>query len=354
MASAVHAFIDELRAKADFKKDKSAALSLAKNECMANRLETISKRFAQRSWIPTYKGKKTTRTERWLNLMLSDMHFGAELDGRLVRYPYGPVEESRRLAAVVAQVADYKRQYRKETSLALHVLGDVIEGNIHDPQSSANLTVQFDRALHHLIHAIEFLATEFRQVVVYTAVGNHGRDIARHPERALQDKYDSHEYRIYRSLYHAFRSVPNVRVETHIRPFYICSQFGQKALYTHGDAIFNFGVPGKLLRVGMLEAQIGRFRTAHQDNADVTQFCGGHVHTACDVDVGDSTVITNGAMLPGGQFSQSLGYFASHCSQQLWESVDGHQFGDHRRLYVGITEDASKEFDKIIPLWKPL
>jgi hypothetical protein len=354
MASAVHAFIDELRAKADFKKDKSAALSLAKNECMANRLETISKRFSSRNWIPTYKGKKTRITERWLNLMLSDFHFGSELDGRLVRYPYGPTEESRRLAAIVAQAADYKRQYRKETSLAMHLLGDIIQGNIHDPQSSANLTVQYDRALHHLIHAIEFVSAEFRQVVVYTSVGNHGRDIARHPDRAVQDKYDSHEYRIYRALHHSFRHVPNVKIKTPIRPYYICTQFGQKSFFTHGDGIFNFGNPGSLIRVNNLEAQIGRFRTAAPDNADVTLFGGGHVHTSCIVDVGSSTVITNGCLLPGDQFSQSIGHFASRCSQQLWESVPGHQLGDNRKLYVNSDTDTSKEFDKIIPLWKPL
>jgi hypothetical protein len=354
MASAVHAFIKELRQKADTRSDKGAALSLAKNECMAARLETISRRFASRTWVPQYKGKKTKRTERWLNLMLSDLHFGSELDGRVVDYPYGSLEESRRLGAVVAQAADYKRRYRKETSLAVHLLGDIIEGNIHDPQASSNLTVQYDRSLHHLIHALEFLATEFKQVIVRTSVGNHGRDISRHPDRAMQDKYDSHEFRIYRALYHSFRRVSNVQVETPVRPYYVCSQFGQKALYTHGDTIFNFGNPGKLIRTANLEAQIGRFRTAQQDNSDVTLFCGAHVHVSSDVDVASATVITNGALLPGGQFAQAIGCFASSCSQQLWESVEGHQFGDHRRLYVDGTTDTTREFDKIIPPWKAL
>lgn len=344
----------EMEAKVEQKGNKEAVDYLAKQEFALERMERISERFSTRTWIPKYKGKKTKYVERRLNLILSDLHYGADLDPKLVTFPYFATQESRRTAAICAQVADYKRQYRKETELEIHLIGDIIQGKLHDAQNAADLTKQYDRALHALIYGIEFLATEFRKVTVRTSVGNHGRDAQRHPERAMQDKYDSNEFRIYRALKYRFAKVPNIEMFTPMRGFYMYDQFGMKGVMTHGDTIFNPGYPGRMVDVQKLSQQINNFRLAHPDNIDAQLFGMGHVHTAMDVAISGATVITNGCLIPTDEYAQSIGIYNTPCSQQLWETVPGHMFGDHRRINVGQAQDEDESLNDIIPVWTDL
>lgn len=350
----VKAHMGELAERGLVKENRATLTYLAKQEFSAERFEQIAQRFAARRFVPTYKGKKAKHTERRLNIMLSDLHYGADLDPRLVQFPYGPVEESRRTAGIVAEVIDYKRQYRGETELDVHLLGDLIQGKIHDPQNAAVLTVQIDRALHCLVHAIEVFAREFKKVRVMCSVGNHGRDAHRHVDRALTDKYDSNEFRLYRALYYAFRKVPNVEVITPTRAFYLYDTFDDLGCMTHGDTVFNPGYPGKVIDVGSLKKQINEFKLAQPEGQRIKVFGMGHVHTAMDVDISGSTVITNGCLIPTDEYAQSVGIFETPCKQQLWEAVRGHPFGDHRKLDTGRFHDEDPELDKLIPTWEPL
>jgi len=344
----------ELATKAEQKDNRLTTDYLAKQEFAFERFEKLVSRIGARKFVPEYKGKVSKTVSRVVNVQWSDLHFGANLDPRLTPFPYGAIEESRRMAAICAQLADYKRQYRAETTLHVHLIGDIIQGKIHDPQASAVLTEQVERALHHLIHAIDFLASEFQSVVVETAVGNHGRDVARHPERAVNDKYDSVEYRLYRTLYWTFRSHPRVVVRTPIRPFYVYEQFGMKGLMTHGDTIFQPGYPNKAIHVEALQGQINRFLTSGQ-HPDVKLFGLGHVHVPMVTKLpGGQVLMTNGALIPVDEYALSIGIFNAPCAQNLWETVPGYIFGDHRWMDVGPIHDADKSLDKIIPPWRPL
>lgn len=345
---------EDLAQAAVEKRNRQSTNYLAKHEFALERMEKISERFATRTWIPQYKGKKAKYVERRVNLILSDLHYGADLDPKLVTFPYFAVQEARRTAAICTQAADYKRQYRAETELEIHLIGDIIQGKLHDVENAADLTTQFDRALHALIYGIEFLATEYRKVTVRTSVGNHGRDAKRHPERAMQDKYDSNEFRIYRALKWRFKKVPNIHMETPMRGFYMYDQFGMKGVMSHGDTIFNPGYPGKIVDVQKLSTQINAFKLAHEQNRDAILFGMGHVHTAMDVAVGGNTIITNGCLIPTDEYAQSIGIYNTPCSQQLWETVPGHMFGDHRRLDIGKGEDDDESLNKVIPVWKSL
>lgn len=345
---------EELTTKATGKDNRQTVDYLAKQEFALERMEQIAQRFSTKTWIPKYKGKKTKHVERRVNLILSDLHYGADLDPKLVTYPYFAVQESRRTAAICTQVADYKRQYRAETELEIHLIGDIIQGKLHDVQNAASLTEQYDRALHSLIYGIEFLATEFRKVTVRTSVGNHGRDVSRHPQRAMQDKYDSNEFRIYRAMKYRFAKVPNITMETPMRGFYLYDQFGMKGVMSHGDTIFNPGYPGKVVDVQKLSTQINAFKLAHPDNREAILFGFGHVHTAMDVMIGGNTIVTNGCLIPTDEYAQSIGIYNTPCSQQLWETVPGHMFGDHRRLDIESNVDEDESLNTVIPVWKSL
>jgi hypothetical protein len=337
----------------EVKVERKTANEMAMRELFLRREEKLAEKFSRRTWIPTYKGKKTKYVERHLNLLLSDLHYGANLDSRLVQYPYLADDESQRTASIVVQTADYKRQYRKETVLNVHILGDILQGKLHDVQNGAALTEQIDRALHHLVHALEFLATEFRMVYVRTSVGNHGRDTARHGDRVLQDKWDSNEFRLYRAIKWALKKVPNIKMETPMRSFYVIEQFGMKSMYTHGDTVLQPGYPGKSINIGKLKHQANEFCLSNPEYKDTQLFAVGHVHTSSSTLVGSTNIVTNGCLLPGDEFAQSIGIFGSNCNQWLWETVDGHIFGDSRRLSVNETPKDS-ELTKVIPIWEGL
>jgi hypothetical protein len=348
-------FQTELATKADQKESRTTAQYLAKQEFAYATFERIVQKISARKFIPEYKGKVSRHPQRVVNAQWSDLHFGADLDPRLVPYPYGEVEEGRRMAAICAQLADYKRQYRADSTLHIHLIGDIIQGKIHDVQAHAKLSEQVDRAMHYLVCALDFLATEYQAVVVDTAVGNHGRDAARHPERAVQDKYDSVEWRMYRALYYAFRNHPRVTVNTPIRAYYLYEQFGMQGLMTHGDTIFRPGNPNKAIDISGLQAQINSFLVAGDQNRNVKLFGFGHVHVPMSTQTpSGQVIITNGPLIPVDEYALSIGIFNAACSQNLWEAVPGFIYGDHRWMNVGQAQDQDKSLDKIIPPWPGL
>jgi len=342
---------DKLADKAEKKSNNVTTNYLAYKEFSYEGWEKISESFQKRKFNSFYKGKKAKKVQRKVNLILSDLHYGADLDPRLVPDKYKEIEESRRTAGVCAQVADYKRDHRAETELDIHLIGDIIQGKLHDVQNAAALTAQHARAMHCLIGAIEFLAKEYSKVTVRTSVGNHGRDVARHPDRALQDKYDSNEFRIYDSLKSAFRNHPGVVFDVKIRPFYIYDQFGHKGYMSHGDTHIKPGFPNKAIDVEKLRRQINEFRISDEEHLKVKLFGFGHVHVAMDVDISGATIVTNGCLIPTDEYAQSIGIFNTPCRQQLWETTPGHMFGDHRKLEITTDHDKDASLDKIIPPW---
>jgi len=170
----------------------------------------------------------------------------------------------------------------------------------------------------------------------------------------FQDKFDSNEFRIYRAVKMALKKVPNIKMETPMRSFFIVDLFGMKSMYTHGDGVIQPGYPGRDINVKRMKAQGNEFCSSHPDNAKVELFGVGHVHTAADVQAGRHTFVTNGCLIPGDEFAQTIGIFDSNCCQQLWETVAGHNFGDHRRLEVGPRQDADASMDLIIPQYQGL
>ncbi|NJO65352.1 MAG: hypothetical protein HC836_46850 [Richelia sp. RM2_1_2] len=134
---------------------------------------------------------KTKRPENFIpsrthTLVLSDLHIGSDIDSSETgSVPYGKVEEARRLAYVVSETIEYKKQYKNQTHLEVLIIGDIIDGLLHDARSGAVLAEQFARAIHLLSQAITQLALVYPTVAVRCATGNHGRNTARHKERAV-------------------------------------------------------------------------------------------------------------------------------------------------------------------------
>lgn len=340
----------ELAERAGVSKDKAAATVLARETLFLERAGlALKEAFKGGVKVTPYKPKSKSKTKRVLNLLWSDLHFHALLDPRELPLAYGPTEEARRLAELCVQAANYKRDHRDETELTVNIAGDIIQNHLHDQRDGAPLADQWSAALYLLTQAIAFLATEFKKVTVNCVPGNHGRDTARHRERATNQKWDSLENTLYYALQVAFANQPNVSFNIPYTPHVIYNVFGKNILVTHGDTFFKPGNPGSSIDVNGIANQINKFNAGRHDKDKVSVFAVGHVHTGSMVRLaGDVVFISNSALIPIDSFAQSIGIYDTSCGQQMWESTEGHVVGDSRYIVVDESVDKNSDLDKII------
>ena len=310
---------------------------------------SLSAIFRNKIVAKPYSPKKSKPTERALNLLLSDLHFGANLDPREVPLRFGPQEEARRIAAVTAQAAEYKPQYRAETVLNVHLAGDIIEGELHDPRNVKPLAEQCAAAIHYLTQSIAYLSTQFKTVNVFTTPGNHDRNTARHRERAIHQKWDGIGNIIYFAIKTALASLPNVNFVIQYAPYYLFDSFGRKGMVTHGDTVANVGYPGKTISIDTVTKVVNAHNGPVSEHERIGLLAIGHVHIGSCVRLPNRAVfISNGALVPPGPHSLSLNSFDAACGQMLWESVPGHIVGDHRFLVVDEYTDKDADLEKIV------
>lgn len=317
---------------------------MVRNQTFLDGLETLM----ENNPLPkagTYKGKKAKKPQRILNLMLSDLHYGADVSAAETGDVYGPVEEARRTASVCLAAADWKRQYRKETVLYVHILGDIIEGKLHDPETGAPMAEQFYRATWNLTQGLRFLASEFQEVCVFAVPGNHGRRKDRHPGRAVNQKWDSIENMLYASLKMALAAVPNVKFTIPMTPYYRYDAFNKRGFMTHGDTVLNVGFPGRAINVESVRRQVNEINA--REHCDL--YGVGHVHVASSVRIPSGPVlITNGCLVPSGEFGESLGMMNVACCQQIWESVPDIIYGHRMDILVDRNTDKEADLDRIV------
>jgi UDP-2,3-diacylglucosamine pyrophosphatase LpxH len=293
--------------------------------------------------------KDKTPTERILNIFLSDLHFGSLLSGRRTPLKYGPLQESRRLAAVAQQVCEYKLQYRDVTELHVYIAGDIFQGQLHDPRDGAPLRQQFGASLYYLKQFVAFVSQHFKRVKVHCTPGNHGRNTSRHKDRATLEKTDSFENMLYDAVKVGCDSLPNVQFFIPEPPYIAVNAFDKRIFATHGDTVLNVGYPGSAINVKSLETQINKINAALPDRQEYNLFVVGHVHVnSCVTLSNGATVITNGCLIPTDEYALSIGLFESTCGQVMWESVPGHVVGDYRYIQVDSNTDKDAALNKII------
>lgn len=289
------------------------------------------------------------------NLVLSDLHFGADLKGSETgSIDYGKTEESRRFAAVIREAREYKKQYRKHTKLNVLLLGDIMENQLHDPRTGAPIAEQVARSIHLLAQGLAVLAQAYPDVEVYCSTGNHGRNTARHQNRAVHQKFDSLETIIYYALKHALSSYKNVKVHIPTAPLSSFMVYGKRIGFTHGDTVINPGNPGSAVNVKGLENQVNKLNAALSDKDEYAVIVYGHTHTAHIVYLSNGAILLgNGSLPPADHFCASLGILESNNNGQwIFESVEGYPVGDLRYLKVPKEYDSDSSLDKLIKPWE--
>jgi hypothetical protein len=344
----------DLEARDVFKKAQKAVTREARDETFWKKLEEVTARvfkkvpIAPTGWAAKPKTPKQGLS-RELNVIISDTHFGSDLDPRYVPHRFGTVEESRRLAQVVKRVCDYNRIVRKETRLRVHLAGDIFQNQLHDARDGDISAAQVARAIHLLTQAITIFASEFPEVLVDCATGNHGRNTGRHKERATYEKVDSLETMIYFAVKTAVKHLPNVNFEITRKPFVTFKSFDRSCFGTHGDTVLNPGWPSQNINAKSLEVQINRINASLNDAEEYKLFFCGHVHTGMVLYMGNGAVfITNGALIPSDQYSTSIGLFENQCGQMMWESTPEDLISSSHFIRVSPETDQDASLDRII------
>jgi hypothetical protein len=294
------------------------------------------------------KKKTGKKTKRVLNLLLSDLHFGSDLEARETGHNWGKIEESRSFAKIVKNVCSYKDHYRDETKLVVSILGDIIENELHDKSSAAPVHEQVCRAIHLLSQGIARFAENFPEVVVNFAVGNHGRDVSVHNGRATSQKWNALETSIYYAVKKSCSHITNVKFYQPLTPWVVYDALGHKVYATHGDTNLNVGNPGNTISIRSIETQINRLNSSLKDDEKYAVFALGHVHLSLSTQLPNGAfLILNGALVPPNSFAQTFSIMNSPQNQVMWETTEDHAVGDQRFINAsGAEKDSS--LDEII------
>lgn len=292
---------------------------------------------------------------RVLNLLLSDLHFGSAFDPSEVLKRFDAHVESRRIAWIALQAAEYKRDHRAETELHVHIIGDVIQGQLHDMRDGEPQAQQVLAAMQYLGQTISFLAEHFPKVTVRCTPGNHGRNRVRHQDRATLQKWDAIETGIYAGARAWTRTLKNTEWHIPKTPFFTPDYWGKLAFFTHGDTVINAGYPNKSIDVRGLQAQIDHLNGQLNTSSRYHLVAVGHVHTASITHLANGAVLmTNGCIVPPDAYANSIGIFSVTCGQWMWESVPGHIVGDMRFITIDpAVVDDDKALNGIVQPYVP-
>jgi len=348
--------IEDFRFNVKRKEVKKANANLTSNTSFLDYIKQFSEStFAGKIQPVKYQGKHKD-TKRILNLVLSDLHFGADLNKEETGVSnYGTIEESRRLASVVKEVMDYKIDYRDNTELEVLLLGDLIQNQLHDARDGAPVAEQCCRAIHLLTQAISQFATAFKSVRVRCSSGNHGRIMSRHKNRAVNQKWDSYETIINYAIKNALKDLDNVEVFIEKTPYTIYKVFGHKILATHGDTVLEPGYPGSAINIKQLENKLNKINAALSDKDEIKVAVVGHVHIASQTFLPNGSVmVTNASLIPSDEYGVSLGGLESNTGQMIFESTKEFAYGDSRFIRVSELNDEDSSLDKIIKPWRSL
>ena len=350
---------NELTAIKQQKDSASYIVSLEKKLVEKINYQDLIKSIASKTQtlqIKPFKSKKKTPIKRQLNLILSDLHIGSDISkGQTGQLDFGKIEEARRLGYIIKEVIDYKKEHRNNTKLNVLLLGDLIQHSLHDARDGAPLAEQSARAIYLLNQAIALLSSSFPEVEVHCNTGNHGRNTARHHNRAVNQKWDSIETIINYAVKESCRHLKNVKFNLPLTPYIEYEVFGKKIFATHGDTVLNPGYPGKGIKTGVLENQINKINASLNDADEYSVFIVGHVHVASVTHLSNgATMVTNGAMVPADEYAVSIGMMESSNGQYIFESVTGHPFGDSRLIKVTEVQDKDKSLDEVIKPWESL
>lgn len=324
----------------------------ASNEALELRnMMSLAKEYFHDKCRPSGYAKKTLRNDqRQANIiLLSDLHFGADMFIRDNPQAYGAEHESRLFGHVVQQVSNYKTRHRDNTKLIVCANGDNIEGMLgHDARDGSPLTEQKGACLHYFQSAIQQWSRDYPHVEVHWQPGNHGRDKMRHPGRATSSKWDGHEWWLGYCLSQICAGLKNVTFSVPFRAVSTIDVFGKKILMTHGDTEIKLGDPDSKANENMRSLATYQAVAWETQNLKYDLALFGHFHKFRMYPWMPLKAIFNGCLIPPNGHARSSGYIGERRVQTLFHSVPGHVMGHIFPIELETKHENDADLNKVI------
>lgn len=329
---------------------------LGETEYFADKLDNLISTVFEENPIELSPGKvkfdKKKTKKRKLTLLLSDLHFGVDVDSREVyNNEFNWNIAARRLAKMCHQAAEFKRQYREETELQVVLNGDIIHGVIHLNEANIKpITEQIYGATSILIKALDYLRNHFSKVSVLCLPGNHDRTVYRGKERQVSQRWDTHSHSVYLGLKAAFRGDKGISFDIPMTGMGTYTTPGDYLIFaTHGDVEPGVGNVGKSFNVKKTTESLLKMHAGAPFNKKIDVALFGHWHQPSVWMLQDGTIcVVNGCLIGSDPYAQNgVGFFNTMPAQIMFESVDGYPFGGSRIIQLK-DADTEKQYDKII------
>lgn len=339
-------------------KDKSNKILTKQNKLILDESLTAQEFLAQlseinrRAPIKTHakvKLAKIAKPKRALVVHISDTHIGCNIDKDELNgvNEFNNVIAARRFAFLFKTIAEYKKEYRKDTELVLVLNGDIFAGVIHSQEIVDPMSTQFASGLRIFAQGISFLAQHFNNIRIVCCTGNHDRYVHKMEKgRQSEQKWDSFATNLYCSLREKFNTNSNISFYIPNAPYALFYVMGHRFMATHGDTVINLGNPHKSVNIESLTKQVNNVIASLKIDIDVLLV--GHVHKRMFFSLSNGVdVAMNGTLSGTDGFAQSIGVFGNQTFQQMFEVTKEHKMGDMR--FVDLCKaDNDKSLEKIV------
>lgn len=345
----IEALVERYGGAAETRYIRSLERKVGQRDYLAQRLESsllAAFRQCPVKASPCFVKPREVPGRRLITALVSDVHFGLDVDSREV--PAGGYSwniAARRLARLAVETAAWKQNHRDETDLQIVLAGDILCGLIHtDDAGIRPLTEQIHGAFSILFGYINYLSQHFARVRVSCLPGNHDRVKVL---RQVAQRWDSHAHAVYLALAAAFRNEPRVSFDVPLAGEALVELPGGKslALFTHGDVRPTISNVGRALSIAPIVAALNRVNASGEYPKPIRVIAWGHYHQGFVLPTGLGTAIVNGSVIGPDSFARNgCGIRGSEGEpmQLIFESVPGHEFGDSRWLSLRCADnDAS-------------
>ena len=256
------------------------------------------------------------------HLMISDLHYEEVVDPRQVRglNEYTPEIAEARVETLVRNfihITKDKFNHGTYDCVYLHLIGDLISGNIHDELAETNALAPLEasiRVQQCMIKVINTLKREFKKVYLIGSYGNHSR--LQRKVRFKSAAYNNLDWQINAQLQLFFANDPDVNIvvaDSHEIPVRV---YDMTYLQSHGDQFRGgAGFIGSLAPIARGEHKT---RIAAQSYGEIyNKLLIGHFHQAMHL----PRAIVNGSVIGYNEFAMTNN-FSYEIPQQVMFFTD--------------------------------
>jgi predicted phosphodiesterase len=282
--------------------------------------------------------KKTKAAPHEMVLMLSDAHYPEVVDPDVamgLKYN-GDIFRRRleRTRDVVIRYKELRESAYPIQKLTIAMLGDMISGDIHEELAITNedpVPVALVSLAHYLHDAFLSLAEVFPEVEVVCIPGNHPRTTMK--PRFKQKTTTNYEYILGHFI--AALAGKSYKVQVPKDMVYVHQVFNWRIGLNHGDGVKSnsfAGIPfyGMRQRRDALQSLL-----RHLGMPPVDFLLMGHFHQPTVLEGTDCTIILNGAMKGGDEYSLGTRLASQEPVQLLLTIHEKHGLTDTSRINLG-------------------